>query len=110
MLSPRSTDGTILIVEDQPGLRALTEEILSSAGYSILAASDGADALRIAEEYSGPIQLLLTDVTLPKIGGIETAARLHALRPDMKVLFMSGHARRSEEHTSELQSRSDLVC
>src|SRR5271163_4476952 len=109
MLSPRSTDGTILIVEDQPGLRALTEEILSSAGYSILAASDGADALRIAEEYSGPIQLLLTDVTLPKIGGIETAARLHALRPDMKVLFMSGHARGAMTGSGTLDPRANFI-
>ncbi len=85
--------GTILVVEDNPGLCALAEEVLSSAGYSVLAAQDGAQALRVAEEYFGQIQLLLTDITLPDIGGQQIAARLHALRPEMKVLFMSGHAK-----------------
>jgi CheY-like chemotaxis protein len=85
--------GTILVVEDNPGLCALAEEVLSSAGYSVLAARDGACALRVAEEYFGQIQLLLTDITLPDIGGQQIATRLHALRPEMKVLFMSGHAK-----------------
>lgn len=85
--------GTILIVEDNPGLCALAEEVLSSEGYSVLAAQDGAHALRVAEEFSGQIQLLLTDIALPDIDGQEIAASLHALRPDMKVLFMSGLAK-----------------
>jgi CheY-like chemotaxis protein len=85
--------GTILVVEDNPGLCALAEEVLSSAGYSVLAAQNGAGALRLAEEYFGQIQLLLTDITLPDIDGQQIAARLHALRPEMKVLFMSGYAK-----------------
>jgi len=109
MLSSRSGAGTILIVEDQPGLRALTEEILSSAGYSILVAPDGAEALRVAQEYCGQIQLLLTDVTLPKIGGIETAARLHTLRPDMKVLFMSGLARGAMTGSGTLDPQANFI-
>jgi CheY-like chemotaxis protein len=85
--------GTILLVEDNSGLCALAEEVLSSAGYSVLAAQNGACALRVAEKYFGQIQLLLTDITLPDIDGQQIAALLHALRPEMKVLFMSGHAK-----------------
>jgi CheY-like chemotaxis protein len=98
MLSPSSSEGTILVVEDQPGLCALAEEVLSSAGHHVLVAQDGASALRVAEEYPGQIQLLLTDLSLPKVGDVEMsgqqiAALLCALRPDMKVLFTSGHPR-----------------
>jgi CheY-like chemotaxis protein len=88
-----SGEGTILVVEDQDGLRALAEEILSSAGYSILVAQDGANALRVAQAYSGRIRLLLTDLTLPGASGNDIAALLCALQPEMKVLFTSGHSR-----------------
>jgi two-component system cell cycle sensor histidine kinase/response regulator CckA len=86
-------EGTILVVEDDPGLRALTEEVLRSAGYNVLIAQDGASAIRISEEHTGPIQLLLTDVILPKMSGKEIAERLTVLRPQMQVLFMSGFTR-----------------
>jgi DNA-binding response OmpR family regulator len=109
MLSPSSSEGTILVVEDQPGLCALTEEVLTSAGYSILVAQDGANALRVAQEYSGHIQLLLTDLVLPQVGGKEIAARLHALRPEMKVLFMSGHARGAMTENGTLDRDANFI-
>ncbi len=86
-----SAVGTILVVEDDPGVRALVEEVLQSAGYNVLMAQDGTQALRISAEYAGPIQLLLSDVIMPKMGGKEVATRLTEPRPDMPVLFMSGY-------------------
>jgi len=96
-------------VEDNPALCALTEEILSSAGYSILAARDGAHALRVAEQYAGPIQLLLTDITLPKESGTDIAALLTALRPEMKVLFMSGHGQAEMTRNGTLRDGAQFI-
>lgn len=101
--------GTILIVEDNPGLCDLAQEVLSSAGYSVLAAQDGAHALRVAEEYSGQIQLLLTDITLPDMDGQQIASSLHALRPGMKVLFMSGHASAAIREDSPFAPNANFI-
>jgi DNA-binding NtrC family response regulator len=94
MDSTRSaTERTILVVEDEAGLRALVEEVLSSEGYTVLMAPDGANAVRLSEEYTSTIHLLLTDITLPGMNGQQIAARLRPARPQMQLLFMSGHAR-----------------
>jgi len=82
---------TILLVEDDSAVRLLVEEILSSIGYQVLTAEDGPHALLAAQQHSGKIDLLLTDVVLPKMGGKEIASRLAALLPGIKVLFMSGY-------------------
>jgi signal transduction histidine kinase/DNA-binding response OmpR family regulator len=82
---------TILLVEDDSAVRLLVEEILGSVGYHVLAADDGQRALLAAQQHNGKIDLLLTDVVLPKMGGKEIASRLVALRPGIKVLFMSGY-------------------
>jgi CheY-like chemotaxis protein len=87
-----SHNQTILVIEDDPGLRALIQEVLSSKGYSVLVAPDGVDALRLVEEYPAEIQLLLTDLTLPGASGQEVAVRISALRPRIALLFMSGYA------------------
>jgi CheY-like chemotaxis protein len=83
---------TILLVEDQDGIRDLVREFLHNNDYTVLHAVDGNEALRIADEYKHPIHLLLTDVVMPNVGGRELAHRLTQLRPQMKVLFMSGYA------------------
>jgi DNA-binding response OmpR family regulator len=85
-----STERTILVVEDEAGLRDLIEEILGAAGYTVLMAQDGANAMRLSEEYPSQIDLLLTDLTLPGMAGQEIACRLSAIRPQMEILFMSG--------------------
>jgi CheY-like chemotaxis protein len=100
---------TILVVEDDPGLRALAEEVLASAGYSVLAASDGTHALQAAEQYCGSIDLLLTDLTLPNMCGNEIAALLQAVQPEMKVLFMSGHAEGAMTGNGTLDPQANFI-
>ena len=82
---------TVLLVEDQDGIRDLVREFLEKNGYSVLHAADGNEALQIADEYKHTIHLLLTDVVMPNMGGRELAHRLTQPRPQMKVLFMSGY-------------------
>ena len=82
---------TILLVEDQDGIRDLVGEFLQNNGYSVLLAADGNEALQLADEHNDPIHLLLTDVVMPNLGGRELAERLTQSRAQMKVLFMSGY-------------------
>jgi PAS domain S-box-containing protein len=82
---------TILLVEDSDVVRSYTTEILRMGGYTILEAASGGDALRLAGNRCRPVDLLITDMVMPEIGGRELAARLDASRPGLKVLFMSGY-------------------
>ena len=82
---------TILLVEDEHDLRKLARQILSRQGYAVLEAADGVEALRLAESYPDPIHLLISDVVMPVMGGRQLAAQIAALRPGIKVLFMSGY-------------------
>jgi two-component system, cell cycle sensor histidine kinase and response regulator CckA len=81
---------TVLVVEDQPEVRQLACSILKEFGYSILEASDGEEALRLVEAHAGPLHLLLTDIIMPGISGLELAARLEAMR-SLPTLFMTGY-------------------
>jgi CheY-like chemotaxis protein len=82
---------TILLVEDEKALRTLSRRILNEAGYRVLEASDGAKALRVAAGEVGEIDLVLTDVEMPTLGGRGMVAELNELSPGIKVLFMSGY-------------------
>ena len=82
---------TILLVEDALRVRAVVREILEMNGYNVLEARHGAEALEISERHQGPIHLMVTDVVMPQMSGRELAQRLQPLRPDMKVLYMSGY-------------------
>jgi len=82
---------TILIVEDDDALRKLACEILEAQGYTILDAQNGIVALKVSNEYGDQIHLMITDVVMPKMGGRELEEHLCPLRPDMKVIYMSGH-------------------
>ena len=83
--------GTLLIVEDEAGVRELLQELLESAGYKVLAADRPSVALRVAEAFSGPIHLLVSDVVMPEMTGPELARRLGERRPDTRALFLSGY-------------------
>ncbi len=82
---------TILVAEDQPDLRWMICQFLQTLGYSVLEATDGRDAVALAEQYKGAIDVVLTDVVMPHVRGPEVARRLAESRPDIKVIFMSGY-------------------
>jgi DNA-binding response OmpR family regulator len=86
---PSGTE-TVLLVEDEEGVRALSRQVLQDNGYEVLEARDGLEALTLSENHAGPIHLLLTDVVMPKLSGSALAERLMPLRPEMKLLFVSG--------------------
>lgn len=82
---------TVLVVEDDDGVRRLIRRVLEPAGYTVLCAGTGPEALQLCEGRTGPVHLLLTDVILPVMDGSTVAARFTALRPGIRVLFMSGY-------------------
>ena len=82
---------TILLVEDEPDLRELARDILETHGYTVLEAGGAAEALALAQKHDGPIHALLTDVVMPHTSGRHLAERVAALRPETKVLYMSGY-------------------
>jgi PAS domain S-box-containing protein len=99
---PRGTE-TILLVEDEEEVRNLAMRFLESRGYKVLEASQGLEAFLIAEEYEGIIHLLMTDVVMPKLSGRELADRIAEIRPEIKVLFMSGYADHAIVHHGVLE-------
>ncbi|MGH2929169.1 MAG: ATP-binding protein, partial [Solirubrobacteraceae bacterium] len=84
--------GTLLVVEDEDAIRTVAERILGRAGYVVLSAASGPEAITIARGHPGPIHLLLTDVVMPKMRGTELADKLRGTRPELRVLYMSGYA------------------
>jgi two-component system, cell cycle sensor histidine kinase and response regulator CckA len=83
---------TILLVEDEDGLRRLMKELLRAEGYTILESADGVSAIEISNTYTGTIHLLLTDIIMPRMQGHELARQLRQQRPDLKVLYVTGYA------------------
>jgi two-component system cell cycle sensor histidine kinase/response regulator CckA len=83
---------TILLVEDDDLVRKLAQYVLEADGYRVLSTNGADDAIALCERYDGPIDLLLTDMILPKMGGRQLAGRVAVHRPDLPVLFMSGYA------------------
>jgi two-component system cell cycle sensor histidine kinase/response regulator CckA len=88
--APRGSE-TVLLVEDDESVRNLARIVLRASGYFVLEARHGGEAVRLAQEYAGPIHLVVSDVVMPEVGGRLLAERLAALRPDVKVLFVSGY-------------------
>lgn len=100
---------TILLVEDDDLMRAMTRKILMEAGYYVLDVSSGEEAIRLGRDYGGPIDLLLTDVVMPKMCGKEVAEHLLELRPAAGVLFMSGYTDDAIERHGGLHPKADLI-
>jgi signal transduction histidine kinase len=94
---PRPGRETVLLVQDATAVRDLTAVALQHAGYRVLEADDGAAGEKRARLYAGPIDLLVTDVGLPRLDGPELAAAMRATRPGLKVLYLSGNAPRSTD-------------
>ncbi|MFA4915908.1 MAG: PAS domain S-box protein [Syntrophales bacterium] len=86
-----SSGGVVLVVEDEDQLRELAIKALQRTGYEILEARNGEEALEIANGYEGDIRLLLTDVVMPKMSGLELVKRIGSLYPEIKVIYMSGY-------------------
>ncbi len=82
---------TLLLVEDEVAVRALTRHILTTCGYRVLEAVDGQDGIEVAQSYQGPIHLVVTDVVMPRLGGRGLADFIARARPDCKILFLSGY-------------------
>jgi two-component system cell cycle sensor histidine kinase/response regulator CckA len=83
---------TILLVEDEEALRESIRHFLSGLGYTVLTASSGAQALAIARRLSQPIALMITDVIMPKMSGRELSQEVATIRPELKIIFMSGYS------------------
>jgi CheY-like chemotaxis protein len=100
--TPRGDGTTILLVEDDDLMRALTRQLLEEHGYEILEAKDGQDAVQISASHPGRIHILLTDVVMRGVDGPELVARLNGSRPDMETVYMSGY-------TGELIARDEIA-
>jgi len=100
---------TILLAEDEEVVRKLACKVLRLYGYQVLDAADGPEALLICESHSGPIDLLITDVIMPGMSGRTLATRLAELRPEMKVLYMSGYTDKAIVHHGVLDGDTDFI-
>ena len=100
--TPGGTE-TLLVVEDQSEVRRLTHKVLAARGYRVLVAGDGPEALRVAAAETATIHLLVTDVVMPAMSGRELAIALAAVRPELKVLYLSGYADESIVHHGVLE-------
>ena len=83
---------TVLLLDDDPAIRAMVRELLMNKGFRVLEAGHVQEALKISERHKGPIHLLLTDVLMPGMSGRGVAEELSASRPEMNVLYMSGYS------------------
>ena len=100
---------TILLVEDEPGILKLCKLILERNGYTLLAFEKATDAIKMAEQYTGTIDLLVTDVMMPEMNGSELSKKLLAARPDLKILFISGYTADVISHNTILDSRLNFI-
>jgi PAS domain S-box-containing protein len=100
---------TILLVEDEDVVRGLASKILEQAGYKVLAASRGTEAIRLCRERTEPIHLLLTDVVMPETSGKEVADQVTELLPSLRVLFMSGYTDEAIVHHGVLDSNVEFI-
>ena len=100
---------TILLVEDEDGVRGLAFLVLQTHGYKVLAARDGKDAMRAVAKHQGPIELLVTDVVMPGMGGREVAEALQPRFPEMKVLYTSGYTDDAVVRHGILQAESAFL-
>jgi PAS domain S-box-containing protein len=97
-LKPSAAGETVLLVEDEPALRSMMQEILEEAGYAVLSGAGSDETLAAVRSHAGPVHLMVTDVVLPRMGGRELAVEVAALRPGLRVLYMSGYTGEAIAH------------
>lgn len=105
----RVCNETVLVVEDEPAVRDLTVRLLQRLGYHVLEATNGPDALRAAAAFDKHIDVLLSDMVMPQMGGRELARQLVALQPDLRVLFVSGYAADADTNTAPLPANAGFL-
>ena len=97
---------TVLVVDDEAGVRLLAARVLRGCGYTVVVAETAEEALRLQAEYTGPIHLLFTDVVMPGLGGRELALQMKETRPELKVLFTQNQWTKLRKLVSLIQIRS----
>jgi len=107
--TPAVGSETVLLAEDEALVRQMARRVLEQAGYTVLAAAGGAEALELAQGHTGPIHLLLTDVVMPEMGGRELARRMAEVRPDVRVLYMTGYSDEAIARHGVLDSGGSLL-
>ena len=100
---------TILVVEDESGVRELAGQFLKAHGYTVLEAKDGIEALEIAARHEGTIHVILTDIIMPRMSGTELVKRLQVVRPDVKAAFMTGYAEYATSGSETSSNQRDWV-
>ena len=100
---------TVLLVEDEQLVRQLTREILRRNGYHVLEACDGVEAMATLREHPGTIHLLLTDVVMPRMSGHELVELARPLRPDMRILYVSGYSEEAIARQGQLTEGIELL-
>jgi PAS domain S-box-containing protein len=108
-VAPAGGNETILLVEDDEGVRGLICAVLKAAGYNVLEAATGSEALHICDRYHGPLHLIITDVVMPQMSGRELVGRLSALRPETKVLFISGYTDDAVVHHGVIEAGTSFL-
>ena len=107
--SPAGGNETILVVDDEPAILGIAKLSLERLGYRVMTASSGSAAIRMATEHPEKIDLMVTDVVMPQMSGREVAFHLAPQRPDMKVLYMSGHTEAAIVYHGVLQDRAAFL-
>jgi|TARA_B100000959_G_C14696318_1_gene506904 CheY-like chemotaxis protein len=103
-IRPHPQSPTILLVEDEPAIRSLIRRMLEGAGYELLIARNGNEALTVAKQHRGVIDLLLTDIVMPRMNGFELGEQIGSARPETNVLFVSGFFKDSTAVRSGLRA------
>lgn len=107
-LSPRGHE-TVLLVEDQPQVRSLLRDVLRRSGYHVVEAANGADAVAISQSWPGRLDMLVTDLVMPRMGGLQVADEVRALGHDVPVLFISGHHDDAEDISRRLNDTTAFL-